>query len=359
MPTDSISTVGIGGDYSTIETWQSGVSNKDLVTRDVNEIAEIIGGSNVGNPTARIFIAGWTTDATRRVIIRAQAGSEYRGTGVLDTSKAYLQGNFGSSAQGMITNAVDITLENVQLDLTSTASGMKCLYNYFAGSAIVKECLFRHEVDVSVTGTIEGLFFEQRNPGSACNLENNIMIGEFSGNSNTVIGIYVQGSNAFEHTIRQNTLVITGGNASSKTLLSCRDGHDLTTQNNYLAIPSNSTGDIYASSVGSTITKGANDATSNTEATTAGLQSVPYDATVFAGVTSGSEDLTPVLGGTLFDAGADLTSVGVVTDIVGASRPVSSAYDIGAVELAILPFVKEISATLEVLTPISATLTLE
>lgn len=361
MPTESISTVGSGGDYSTLELWQSGLPNKNLVARDVIEVAEVIGGTNVGNPTSRIFFDGsWTTDSTHYPLIRAQAGSEHQGTGELDTTKAYIQGNFSFSNSGLVQAFGPFHIEDIQLDLTSQSSSMRVWFNYFGAFFSAKRCLFRHTVDASVTtGNFEGLFFEQRNPTAAINIENCIMVGEFSGNANGCIGIYIQGSNAFEHTIRQNTMVITGGTGGVKDMLSCRDSHDIDSQNNYYAIPSTSSGNIYNSSVGSSITKGANDATSNSEATTVALQGVAYDTGTFVNVTDGTLDLTPVTDGPLFDAGADLTSVGVTDDFLGTARPQGDAYDIGAIESQDVvpdPVVVEITSIIEPLLSITSTL---
>lgn len=334
VPSESVSTVGSGGDYSTIELWQSGITNKNLVSRDVIEVAEVIGGSNVGNPTNRVFLHSWTTDATRYPLIRAQAGSEYRGTGALDTSKAYMQADFSSSNQGLVTTAVQFHIEDIQLDLTSQANGMKVWYNYIGGGFTAKRCLFRNTVDIGATGTFDGLFIEQRNPSIDGTIQNCIFIGEFAGNANACQAVYFQGaSGPITQTLYNNTFVVTGGNASVKSMLSVRDSHTFTCDNNYFAIPSNSTGNIYNPFSGGVINKGANDATTNLEATTASRRSQGYTTLNFSNVTSGTEDLTPVSTGGLFDVGTDLTAQGITIDIQNVARPDGAGFDIGAVEL--------------------------
>jgi hypothetical protein len=105
-------------------------------------------------------------------------------------------------------------------------------------------------------------------------------------------------------------------------------GSTLTSQNNYIkAATSNN---CYSG----TTTKGANDATSTTEAITANLRSIAYSTANFINVTPGSENLRPVVSFTnkLLDNGANLTSSGVTTDIVGTARPQNGAFDIGGFE---------------------------
>jgi len=64
--------------------------------------------------------------------------------------------------------------------------------------------------------------------------------------------------------------------------------------------------------------------------------SYPYSTTTYAfqNITSGSENLRPVVSATnkLLDNGANLTSSGVTTDIIGTVRPQFGGFDIGAFE---------------------------
>lgn len=116
-------------------------------------------------------------------------------------------------------------------------------------------------------------------------------------------------------------------------------GSTITEQNNY-AHPAG-TGVVYSEVSGGTISKGANTATSNAEATTVGLRNVPFSVATFESVT-GDYNLYPAIGSALIDAGADLSGTeGFTTDIVGSTRGVLSNWEIGAFEFA-APSVPEV-----------------
>jgi len=130
-----------------------------------------------------------------------------------------------------------------------------------------------------------------------------------------------------------NAIVISGGSSNVRvinctlvgTLNSNGNSGTITSQNNYIKATTCYSG---------TITKGANDATSTTEAVTSNLRSIAYSTANFVNVTSGSENLRLVVSFTnkLLDNGANLTSEGVTTDIIGTARPQNGAFDIGGFE---------------------------
>jgi len=105
-------------------------------------------------------------------------------------------------------------------------------------------------------------------------------------------------------------------------------GNYSSTENNYIKAST-----VY-SARGGTISKGSKDATSTTEATDPNLRSIPYSTATFQSVTSGSENLRPVVSSSnkLLDHGANLTVQGVTVDIIGTSRPQNGVFDIGAFE---------------------------
>lgn len=75
MPTEVVHTIKTsGGDYTSLSAWES-AQQRDLVAADEIAVAECYAGDFTDN----VAIAGWTTDATRYVEIRAASGEEHGG----------------------------------------------------------------------------------------------------------------------------------------------------------------------------------------------------------------------------------------------------------------------------------------
>ena len=363
MPSETVHTVGSGGNYVSLVAWEA-AQQRDLTLAtgdDTIAVAEVIGGTNVGNPTGNIDFNGWTTDGTNRIVVRAQAGSEYLSTGVLDTSKAYTDCTLAGGNNGAFLIRHDILIQGIQINLTSgaAAAGAKCVYQFGStGACTMDGCLIIHTLSSGNTLNHDGSIFEMRANG-ACDMTNNIMIVNAPGSTGNVVPCFWQGATAATQTMYNNTVVVTGKTTGVCVLLQIRDGDTLLSDNNYLYKDSGTTGNVYNPIVGSSITKGVGDATSTTEATTVGLQSVAYSTGTFTSVTLGAEDLTPVSGSVLVGGGTDLSGFGVTADVRGLARPQDALYDIGAVERAAdAPiFIKEVDSTLSLLFESDATLT--
>lgn len=341
MPTEFVSLIngtgtnpgGYDAAYTTLLAWDT-ARRGDITSagRDTIEIAELVGGINAnGSDTAELKIQQslWTTDATNYIVIRAQAGSEYQGTGQFDTSKAYLLRNAGGTNSYCIRSEEYLRLENIQLVHTGGLPNSHCFFGQLGeGSLTMDGCLVRHSASTT-SGNYEGCCVEIRSPTADSIFRNCIMISEFSANADASSMFFCQGAlnGNFDFAFYNCTLAMTGGTGGTKTCISLRDGCTATIDNCYLAVPSNSSRFTSFAQLGSTITTGSNNATSD-------LGTTPYSTSTFTSVTSGSEDLTPTDESPLANAGADLTSEGVTVDIVGTSRPQGAAFDIGAVEIA-------------------------
>ena len=350
MPTEVVHTVGSGGDYSTLAAWET-AQQRDLVSADEIAVAEIIGGTNVGNPTGRVDFTGWTTDATRYLHIRPQTGSEYDGVGELDISKAYVQATVGGN-NGALFPRVDTRFSQIQVEVTSTtgAPGAKCFFLFGSGSIQVDRCLLKFNLDAGNTSAQDGNFFELRGASSSCVFSHNIMVLDANGGTGSSQPCYNQTAVAgpSTHYMYNNTILVLNKPSGNVFTIATRNGEDTICDNNYLHSSSPVT-IHYLGSVGSTVTGGNNDATSNTEAATAGLQNVAYSAATFENITLGSLDLTPLLASVLTEGGADLSgTLSYATDIAGNPLPTGVSWDIGALEnqsVAIVPFTKEVDVT--------------
>lgn len=349
---ESIESVGDGGTRTTLALWES--NNQADITAagsNVDAVAECIGSGNNLNlgtgttspGTARVDFTGWTTDATHRVVVRAQAGSEHLSTGVLDRSKAFIETSIGGG-NGVLFPRIDFTLQNMQVVLNPLAAsaGAKCVYlsnvSEPSRSVIIENCLFIVNMDLANAFGQDGNFFELRGPTSQCIIRNNIFVLNGNGSTGSFSSCYIQGNaspGTFVHQFHNNTVIVRDKPTGSTVLFSIVGGDEIDSNNNYLYRDGEGvvTGNIYNANSPATLTKGAGDVTSNTEATTVGNQSVAYSTDNFTNVTPGSEDLTPVAGSGVVDAGVDLTSVGITDDVLGTARPQGSAFDAGAIEL--------------------------
>ena len=312
-PDQYIYTIKPGGappgdcDYTTLNNWESG-TRSNLVTQNRINIAEVMGGGNsiTGNIAPS---AGWTTDATRYIVIRAAAGHQH--SGVWDTNKAYmLQSANDAVVQSM---GKDIHIEKMQI---KTASYGLLFYMSNAGGQYVVDSNL-----IIQTGAYNSSPM-QLGSGSVASatltFKNNIVLNR--GGVSTL-----QISNSSTSYVYNNTLINTsasnyciGGNASTIT------------NNNYMK------SSYCYSGVG---TMGVNDAASNSQGNpngvvTANLRSIPYSTATFQNITVDSENLRPVVSGSnkLLDNGANLTGSGVTTDIIGTARPLFGGFDIGAFE---------------------------
>ena len=346
MPAEIVKTVGPGGgfNYLDLNAWVLG-ERRNLIAADEVAIAECYGGGNVGlNGTQINMSAGgvFQTDATRNIIIRAAAGEEHEGTGTFDTSKAYMEGLALPNNQNCLaySTALHVTIEGMQFrtrQLNSGGGSVHC-FSALAGTLqAFRRCLCVSTVGPSVTAAspIEGSGLLVQGVIADSLVENCIFMLDYESNISHggQVVFYQNAATALTHTFRNNTVISTnsGGGSGSQVALVTRNGDTLDSNNNIYICPTRGV-DSYEGILGGTLTKGANDITSDAVAITAGLRSYAYNTDNFVSVTLGTEDLTPTEEAAATDAGATIGAV--TTDIRNLARPQGAAYDIGAVERA-------------------------
>jgi hypothetical protein len=323
MTTTEIKTImpGGGGDYTSLNAWDLAerantyptIPNGDLVAADKIKVAEVYGTGNCLTGTIP-FSAGWTTDTTHYLEIRAAAGHKH--TGVWSTSKAY-----GSTAGlGISTSTVDMHITGMQLECTANGEYTDPALSIGNKVVVVDSCIIRI---ASSAGGASASNVVLASHATLATLKNCVIINEALTPAPNYGIVNLYGT----MTLYNNTIVSLS--SSSQAIVMGGGSGTLNSQNNYYRANS-----IYVNQGGATLNKGANDATSNTEAVTANLRSVPYSTATFYDITSGSENLRLVVSPSnkLLDNGANLTSLGITYDIVGTARPQSSAFDIGAFE---------------------------
>ena len=295
-----------GGDYNSLTNWEIGQkANITAAGNDTIQVAVVDGGFN-SSAANLVITTGWTTDPTHYIEIRAATGQEH--TGVWSTSKAYM-----SSNGYIITSNQCLNVKRMQM--TSTGDDYTCFrLSPSAGQVQLFDGCF---VVNATTGSTYGVWRQFSLDGTGLGtvtVQNCITISRAGAR---VARLEVAGvMNIYNCTIR----------CSSGVCL-YRSAGTFTSQNNYLAPPGGS--GCYQG-----VTGGTNDATSNSEAPTANLRSIPYSTATFQNVTAGSENLRLVVSAAnkLLDNGANLTAQGVTTDVIGTSRPQGSIFDIGAFE---------------------------
>lgn len=288
------------GDYTTLSAWQTAKAG-DLVTADQQQIAEVRGGGDVGGLT----ISGWTTDATRNVIIRAASGHHH--LGLWDNDKAKIDGN-GNNI--IINQDIDLEIRGLQIRNTATASNSFCVRTQApegADNIVLRDCLLRgSETGASFTygiwatgpirvyncvtwGYARGFFASSLTTNDIIYLSHCTFIGEDRGiwisdadGTKTVNNTYAHGPTA--------AWTLTGSATSSKVATSDTSGPDAT------------------------------------------LHSIAHDTSTFINVTSGSEDYHLASGSDLIGAGAQ--DANVPEDYEEGTRDTSGP-DIGADEFGV------------------------
>ncbi len=326
MATENISTIkpAGGGDYTSLNDWQADIADKNLVSRDVIEIAEVYGGGDClsGNLT----LSGWTTDSTRYIIIRAAAGQAH--AGVWNETKAY---------GGSFIQAASCCLQLTQMQIkTPTGAGLAGTVGFSGAGAeisIVDRCIIK-----SGASSTHGIGVACHDiAGGAPIVKNSIILVSeaSSGNAMACVDTYNGGN-----LIVYNCTLHLGGNSTHPYKTAVFNGltgasdDTLVSQNNYIQCDN---GNACYMEGGAGLTKGDQDATYNTEAVTASLRNIAYSTDNFVDVTEGAENLSLTETSALIDVGADLTAQGVTTDIISTARPQGDAYDIGAFEYYIAP----------------------
>jgi hypothetical protein len=278
-----------GGDYSSLNDFQTNYPNKNLTSQDIILVAECYAGNCL---TGSVNFSGWTTDSTRYLWVRAATSARH--AGVWDTNKAY--GSASVAGNGSIIGT-NMCLRVTGMQIEALTSGRAYFADTGGATNIVEQCIMRAPTIVAATWTNKNV-----------EMYSSILIG----------GSTYSFANSGNAGIIQNCTIISTGIG----IIEGATGQVVSSQNNYISAPT-----CYYPTGGGVINKGSNDATSNTEALTPALRSIPYSTANFVNVTGGSENLHLVVGSVLRDAG---TTTSAVIDIDGRVRIVP--FDIGADE---------------------------
>jgi len=142
MATTVVHSVGPGKDYSSLAAWQAAQA-RDLVSLDQVEQCDYYAMNDTNMP---VDLTGWTTDATRKLIIQGAAsditaGNRYKFT--TERCRAYVE---PTSGYAVYSNVRYCDLINIQFHTPTTGSIKRCLQfnnQYTAGLTRVIGCILK------------------------------------------------------------------------------------------------------------------------------------------------------------------------------------------------------------------------
>lgn len=267
MPTTIVNEIrpSGGGDYTSLNAWES-AEQRNLVSADEIEQAEVYSGGTA--TTGTFTIAGWTTDLTRRVIVKAASGEQHNGTRSQATSAcAYVDDEFNAT-QG------HTTVDGLRIETSSSTASLRVGSggNSVQATWLVQNCLLGCSVGAGCR--FDGANWDNTNRQliRSCIIFDGLVV---IGRSPATAPVHAYNC----------TIIASSGVAFSASLT----GAVCYSNNNYLRKTS---GTEYSAGAGATFNqKGPGDATSGTDATTVANRNIAYSTANFTSVTTNSEDL--------------------------------------------------------------------
>ena len=314
-------------DYSTITSWEADLD--DFMTYGMGDdaVGEVYNDSTFDE---RVVIDGGSStmlNSVKLTVPSAQRHDGKAGTG------AKIQYSGSVSAPSFILKRSDLTVEWLELDMSSAGSGVLSAVNL--GANAHTNVFFRNNIIHNLhqqSGDVNGIYVY--NSGSSSNtryIMNNI-IYEIKDTNDNAYGIRVIGSN-YPVEIYNNTVYYTQTASDVSSCYEINDS-DATLKNNIGARPTGSPNRCFG---GTGFSSSTHDYNLSTDSTATGTNSVTGEAytDLFVSTSTGTEDLHLKEGADAIDAGTDLgtSPTNVNIDIDGRDRDAQGdTWDIGADE---------------------------
>ncbi|MCP4126926.1 MAG: hypothetical protein GY753_07680 [Gammaproteobacteria bacterium] len=136
MATEVVKTIrSSGGDYTSLSAWESG-EQTDLVSADEIAVAECYDDWPSGLNNS-VDISGWTTDATRRIIIRTPASERHDGT---PQSGFHVKPSLGYGRAVWLRTPY-VTLEGIEVE--NTGAGGEAIGVFYSAGIIIDSCIIK------------------------------------------------------------------------------------------------------------------------------------------------------------------------------------------------------------------------
>lgn len=281
----------------------------------------------------------FVTDETHCLTIKAHPGHGHRG--VFDARRATILAD-GGAVPGLTIGLPHTRLEGLIIDAQGAANGgfgtgdaiVLTNYSSDAEPVFIDRCLVRvwseTNVPVNVFNLDKGDGHKITNCAAYCS--------DSAGNMVRIVKSPTTPDNTVE--VYNSTFVNLSTVVGTDACMVRADGGDVITQNCYFGALDSDV-EVYVEANGGAVTKGANDATYNAEAVTAGLRNIAPNTALFGSVVfvptdasvGDQMDLHIKSGCALHNAGGVLAAI--TTDYEGQAR--AGTLDIGADELGLAP----------------------
>lgn len=202
--TQSIMSSSLGGDYTSLASWEA--QNTDLVGTDTNLMVIISGSWTEGETGGGVIVAGWTTDATRRIRIVATGSARHDGTRNL--TSAYRLGASGNNKALIISYLSYVSLEGFQIYVNGANGFEYCLYfqQQVLTDALVDNVLMWHTGSLSGESNI-GLYLRSENSSGGGGIARNcIYLNDSNGMATAGFQVYTHFGASNTHFILNNCL---------------------------------------------------------------------------------------------------------------------------------------------------------
>lgn len=306
MPTIVSKTIGTGGDYSTLQAWED-AAPANLVTAD-QVWRGLCKNQTFSSSSTLLNVAGSTTDATRYKELTTEAGASFVdniGTGALryNAANGAAIERTGSYNWGLQFSEAHFRISKLQIRSSGSS------FPIYAPSDVPVD------MDKLIVEGPEGGVISSYGPVT---LRNSLVALRASSTKGSIASMS-NGGSAVNVTFVATNVAATAG---------VSNGYGASSFKNCAFF---NVGSVRSGGASPTFTNCATDVASPPS----GCATTAYSTSTgakFVNITDGSHDYRIQSGSSLIDAGtADSTNA--ATDILGASRPQGSAYDIGAFEL--------------------------
>lgn len=336
-------------DYSSLATWAAACP-ANLVTATQSWIGQVYNQGELSVTGSSVAVSS-TTNSTFKVVLTAAAGASFMDNANVATNPLRYNATVGAAITGNISydaifqTTCDVEISRLQWRCSGGQNFHVLYLSSASGFSYVHECIVQSATARS--GGLQCIFFIGT---SSSSLVNSLIILETpsGATSNVCVGMN------------------SGGTVENNTIISLNSGNTgINAQYDSLVLNNNAFFGLSATNVFNTGSRGfsisgynnATDASaftgtlgSSTSTLTGAVTSVPFTTATFvavSGITFGAGagyDYRTLIGSALIDVGS--TANGSSIDIIGTSRPLGTATDIGAYEL-VIPETGTITASLK------------
>lgn len=312
MATTVTKTIGTGGDYTTLQSWED-AAPANLVTVDQIWQGQCFNQEFFSSSSGLLNVSGSTSDATRYKELTTYAGASFIDNANVQTNALRYNASNGAGIRGTYpwTAPVSVGEAYFRISRLQIASNTGRAFGVTAATGFVMDkCIVENSSTASGSESLS-LY-------GAGIVKNTLVVGRSTG----ALAALSNGASAYNCTFARtgtSTSNIFVGNYSSTTLKNCAFFGGATT------LASGSSVRTYTTCY------------TDTASPPTGCTTVAYDTSTGSGFqnkTDATRDFRIKTGSALLDVGTTDTT-NAAADIVGTARPQGSAYDVGAWELVV------------------------